>query len=326
MPPPETPRRGPEPLREGHPFRQWKTWTIPGTRLTVTGYSRSNDKTFFHLPELRCCIDGGLCEGRRVDTVFLTHTHHDHAADLEYLAGKETGVDVYAPAAAVGSIEAYVRAKRELNHVAPYEPALAAPCRLHGVRAGDAIEFGRQGQYRARVAPCVHKVPCVGYAFSEVRRRLTPGLEQLKAEMVGQGKGAEFGRRMAGLRKAGEQVEEQYEVPLFAVMGNTHASVFDQALWLFGYPVIFTECTFLHDGERERADRAGHTVWAALRPVVEAHPGTLFVLTHFSLRHSDREVVAFFVQARASLPADNVVAWAHPESHLPEQHQGRDEG
>ena len=37
MPPTETPRRGPEPLREGHPFRQWKTWTIPGTRLTVVG-------------------------------------------------------------------------------------------------------------------------------------------------------------------------------------------------------------------------------------------------------------------------------------------------
>src|SRR5262249_42554770 len=77
MKPAPTPRRGPELLRENHPFRQWKTWTIPGTRLTVVGYSRSNDKTFFHVPELRCCIDAGLCEGRRVDTVFLTHTHHD---------------------------------------------------------------------------------------------------------------------------------------------------------------------------------------------------------------------------------------------------------
>src|SRR5215204_4603351 len=106
MKPHDTAGRGPDLLREGHPFRQWKTWAIPGTRLTVTGYSRSNDKTFFHLPELRCSIDAGLCEGRRPDTVFLTHTHHDHAADLEYLAGKETGVDVYAPAAAVGYIEA----------------------------------------------------------------------------------------------------------------------------------------------------------------------------------------------------------------------------
>lgn len=314
----------PEPLRDGHPFRQWKTWTIPGTRLTVTGYSRSNDKTFFHLPELKCCIDAGLCEGRRPDTVFLTHTHHDHAADLEFLAGKETGVDIYAPAEAVGYIDAYLRAKRELNHIAAYDPKLAGDaCRLHGVTAGDPFAFGKQ--YRVRVVPCVHKVPCVGYAFSEVKRRLRPDLERLKAELTGQGKTAEFGRRMAELRKAGDAVEEQYEAPLFAFLGDTHASVHERNPWLFDYPVIFTECTFLDDAELARADRIGHTVWSRLRPVVEAHPHTLFVLTHFSLRHSDREVVAFFDAARKTLPADNVVVWATADSHLPEQHQSRDE-
>lgn len=326
MKPHDTAGSGPGLLREGHPFRQWKAWAIPGTRLTVAGYSRSNDKTFFHLPQLRCSIDAGLCEGRRPAAVLLTHTHHDHAADLEYLASKEGGVDVYAPAEAIGCVEAYLRAKRELNHAGRYDPALAGDCRLHGVQAGDAFDLGRQGQYRVRVAPCVHKIPCVGYAFSEVRRRLKPGLGQLKAEMVGQGKGAEFGRHIAGLRKAGEQVEEQYEAPLFAFMGDTHPSAFERADWLFDYPVIFTECTFLHDAERERADRAGHTVWSGLRPVVEAHPGTLFVLTHFSLRHSEREVVEFFERARAALPAGNVVAWAHAESLLPEQHQSREEG
>jgi ribonuclease Z len=315
----------PELLRDGHPFRQWKTWTVPGTRVTVSGYSRANDKTFFHLPELRCGIDAGLCEGRRPDTVFLTHTHHDHAADLEYLAGKETGVDVYAPAAAVGHIEAYIRAKRELGLVGPLDPAVTAPGRLHGVQAGDVIAFGKQGQYRVRVAACVHKVPCVGYAFAEVRRRLTPELERLKAEMVADGRTAEFGRRMADLRKAGEPVEEQFEAPLFAFMGDTHPTAFAHSPWLFDYPVIFTECTFLHDAERDRADRVGHTAWSVLRPVVVAHPHTLFVLTHFSLRHTDREVVAFFEGERATLPAGNVVVWAHADSHLPEQHQSRED-
>lgn len=318
------PTTRPELLRDGHPFRQWKTWTVPGTRLTVIGYSRSNDKTFFHLPELKCCIDAGLCEGRRPDKVFLTHTHDDHSTDIEYLAGKETGVDLYAPAAAVGYIEAYIRAKRELGQMAPYDPKLAYTGPLYGVNPGDVFAFGPQGQYRVRVAACVHKVPCVGYAFSEVRKRLRPDLEKLKAELVAGGKAAEFGRRMAELRKAGEEAEERYEAPLFAFMGDTHPSAFAQSPWLFDYPVIFTECTFLHDAERERADRIGHTVWSKLRPVVEAHPGTLFVLTHFSLRHSDREVVAFFDKERASLPADNVVVWAHPDSHLPEQHQSRD--
>lgn len=58
----------------------------------------------------------------------------------------------------------------------------------------------------------------------------------------------------------------------------------------------------------------------------EAYPGTLFVLTHFSLRHSDREVVEFFRLERERGGAghlDNVVLWAHAESRLPEQHQKR---
>jgi ribonuclease Z len=306
----------PVPLREGHPFRQWKTWTIPGTNLTVTGYSRSNDKVFFHLPELRACIDAGLCEGRRPDTVFLTHTHNDHAADLEYLSGKETGVDLYAPAEACGYIDAYVRAKRELNHVAAYDPALAGPCRVHGVTGGDTFDLAK-GRYRVRVVSCVHKVPCVGYAFAEVKRRLTPEMERLKGEISP----ADFGREMARRRKAGEVVEEMYDAPLFAFLGDTHPSAFEASPWLFSYPVVFTECTFLDDAERDRADRLGHTVWSRLRPVVEAHSETLFVLTHFSLRHSDREVVAFFDAARKSLPADNVVVWASGEGLLPEQHQ-----
>jgi len=58
--------------------------------------------------------------------------------------------------------------------------------------------------------------------------------------------------------------------------------------------------------------------------VVEAHPQTLFVLIHFSLRYSDREILAFFrrewEETRDARP-DNVLLWVHPESRLPEQHR-----
>jgi ribonuclease Z len=78
------------------------------------------------------------------------------------------------------------------------------------------------------------------------------------------------------------------------------------------------------DAEVDRANRVGHTVWSRLKPVVEAHPETLFVLVHFSLRNSDREVIEFFQweweEAKDARP-DNVLLWAHPESRMPEQHQ-----
>ncbi|MFF5264310.1 MBL fold metallo-hydrolase [Actinomadura viridis] len=312
----------PERLERGHPFRQWKTWTIPGTEFTLTGYSRANDKTFFHIPQLRCSLDAGLCEGRQVDAVFLTHTHHDHSKDLDFLASK-AGTDVYLPAEAMPYVKSYLRASAELNHGAGYDPTLAEGARLHGVGQDDEFTFGRRGHH-VRVVGCEHKVPCVGYAFSESSKELRPEYAELRRTLVDEGRGGEFGRLMARKRREGVQVEREVRRPLFAFLGDTHVSVFARNPWLLDFPVVITECTFLDDAERERAERVGHTVWSRLRPVVEAHPGTLFVLTHFSLRHSDREVLAFFRREREKAGAgrlDNVVPWVHPQSRLPEQHQ-----
>lgn len=312
----------PERLERGHPFRQWKTWRIPGTDLTLTGYSRANDKTFFHVPELRCALDAGLCEGRQVDTVFLTHTHHDHAKDLDYLATNRAGVDIYLPAEAVPYAESYIRASAELNHGAAFDPARANGYRLHGVRQDDEFTFG-PGRHQVRVVECDHKVPCVGYAFTQRGKALSPRFDELRRQLVADGRGGEFGRLVARAREDGVEVETETRRPLFAFLGDTHVSVFERNPWLFDYPVVITECTYLDDSQLERADRVGHTVWSRLRPVVEAHPRTLFVLTHFSLRHSDAEVLAFFQDewARRGAAPDNVLLWVHPESRLPEQHQ-----
>ncbi|MCF2533299.1 MBL fold metallo-hydrolase [Yinghuangia soli] len=322
--PPPTARPGlpayPELLGSKHPFRQWKTCRIPGTDLTLSGYSRANDKTFFHIPELRCSLDAGLCEGRQVDTVFLTHTHHDHAKDLDFLAAKAGGTDIYLPTAAVPYAESYLRASAELNHGAAFDPALAGH-RLHGVGQDDEFTFGRQGHH-VRVVDCAHKVPCVGYAFSERRKALRPQFEQLRRELADQGRGAEFGRVMAEQRKQGVEVDEEVRRPLFAFLGDTRVDVFERNPWLFTYPVVITECTFLDDAELERAERIGHTVWSRLAPVIESHPETQFILTHFSLRHSDREILDFFAGLVDGIPP-NVMLWAHPESCLPEQHQHR---
>ncbi|MGK5672180.1 MBL fold metallo-hydrolase [Micromonospora sp. URMC 106] len=320
-----TPADHPARLERGHPFRQWKTWRIPGTSLTLTGYSRANDKTFFHIPELRCSLDAGLCEGRQVDTVFLTHTHHDHAKDLDYLATNPAGVDIYLPAQAVPYVESYLRASAELNHGAAFEPALAKGHRLHGVRHDDEFTFGRRG-HQVRVVECEHKVPCVGYAFAQRSKTLRPEYDELRRQLVGEGRGGEFGRIMARKRAEGAEVDMEIFRPLFAFLGDTHVKVFQRNPWLLDYPVVITECTFLDDAQLERADRVGHTVWSQLRPVVEAHPRTLFVLIHFSLRHSDPEILAFFrrewKQTGTARP-DNVLLWVHPASHLPEQHQHR---
>lgn len=302
----------PERLERGHPFRQWKTWRMPVGGLTLTGYSRANDKTFFHIPELGCALDAGLPEGRRVETVLLTHTHLDHAKDLDFLASRDGGVDIFVPAAALPYVSDYLRASTALNRVAG-----AGDCgaRLHGVSAGQDVRFG--ARHVARVFECRHKVPCVGYGVAEIATVLTPEYDALRTSMVDAGRGAEFGRLVAGRRREGAVVDREVRRPLFAFLGDTDPAVFDENPELFDYPVVITECTYLDDALLDRARRVGHTVWSRLKPVVAAHPGTLFVLIHFSLRHGDREVLEFF----RGEGHDNVLPWVHPGSLLPESHQ-----
>lgn len=308
-------------LKQGHPFRQWKTWRLPNTQWDITGYSRSNDKTFFHIPALRACIDAALCEGRQPEHVFLTHTHNDHVADLAFLASRSPEVSLYVPAQALPYVEAYIKARRELNHVAPFDPEKANDLTLRGVTPGERFSIGKRDQYAVEVVACDHKIPCVGYGFSQRKSRLKAEYVEQKEAFEQAGDKAAFGKLMAQLRKEGVEVQEQVEEPLVLFMGDTHASVFSHQPELLRYPVIFTECTFLHETEEERANAKGHTLWKQLLPTIAAHPENTFVLTHFSLRHSDREVLAFFEALAGEMPLDNIVLWAHTESLLPEQHQ-----
>ena len=74
------------------------------------------------------------------------------------------------------------------------------------------------------------------------------------------------GKELGKLRKEGVQIDEEYNIPLFVYCGDTSASVFEQTPWLFDYPVIITECTFLYpDSDEvdllEKAEKDGHTHW-----------------------------------------------------------------
>ena len=104
-------------------------------------------------------------------------------------------------------------------------------------------------------------------------------------------------------------------------MGDTRPSVFKRNPWVLDYPVVITECTFLNEEDIALAHEAGHTHWTALKPFIEANPDTTFVLIHFSLRHSDSQVLEFFNVQNKDGRYNNIIPWCHNESALPEQHQ-----
>ncbi|MCP4138525.1 MAG: hypothetical protein GY754_46635 [bacterium] len=294
--------------------RQWLEWNIPGTGLTLVGYSRSNDRTCFYIPELKTGLDAGLYEDQQAAFLFLTHGHDDHVSDLAFFVKNK--IAVYLPESLKKYADSYLKARRALNRGVPFTPEMARPYTLHGVSPHEnEIEYGKENRYSVKIVECAHTVPCVGYCFTETIKKLKPEIEQLKADTWAQGDKEGFGRIMAKKRKAGIDVYNVETRPVFVYMGDTHPDVYADNPQVFDYPVIITECTFLYDTELETARRLGHTVWSELQPYVEAHPETHFLLTHFSLNYSNGKIIDFFKNLKQENPGKfkNITVWVNNE-------------
>ena len=169
---------------------------------------------------------------------------------------------------------------------------------IHPVVAGDTFDFTEGGRkLTVEVVHCEHSVPCVGYGVSERKSRLKDQYKGMQGKDIGK------------LKKDGVEVTEQVLEPLFLFMGDTSGSVFRSQPHLMRYPVIITECTFLHEEHRANAERTKHTMWSDLEPIVREHPSTTFVLIHFSHRHRPHEICEFFEE----LALANVVPFTSRE-------------
>jgi len=290
--------------RERNPGRQWKTLKFgPKNTLTLTGYSRAADRTFFYIPELRIGLDAGTCAGLQPEFVFITHSHIDHSKEVPWMALREQGVHIHCPEAVRHRMENFVRAEVELNSARDFDPSYMTDCHFVGVNPGDVVEFTKN--YRVKVIECQHAVTCVGYCFDQLKKRLKP--EHAK----------KTGKELGLLRKKGEVIEEEYWEPLFVFMGDTSIEVFERNPMLFDYPTIITECTFVPDASENleqmlaRCQRDGHIHWNQLEPYVLGHPKTTFILMHFSLRYKESELMQFFdgltKREENPLNLDNVV-------------------
>ncbi|TPX18477.1 uncharacterized protein E0L32_011590 [Thyridium curvatum] len=316
-------------------------WRLPRPhhQYVLTGRSRAAWHTSFVVPQLNLLLDAGLVvNSLRPKHVFITHGHNDHCLLSPAFVKREDPPDVVCPAEMAGVFDAYIAANSALNLGGAVDLGSRAPSPededededgedgedtpgsggsapssvagpgylhthvTHGVRHGDVVPLRRTKNISAQVFACDHSVPSVGYVFRATTHRLRPE------------HASKTGPELRALRQAGEEITAPATTPFMAFLGDgTAATLAAEPEWLRGgIPVVITECSFLHEEHRAQAARTKHTLWADLEPVVRKFPRTTFVLTHFSLRYSDR-VVANFFRDMADPPA-NIVIWADGEA------------
>jgi len=249
---------------------------IDAAGIAIEGVSIAGHESFYKVPGFHTLLEFGRAPDDTVGyaPVCLTHGHLDPAAGLAHHASRRTlqglpPARVFAPEEAVPDLEAWLAISHRLEnvdygvHVTP-----AVPGRTVALRNDLELKF----------LPGRHRVPTVGYLFSETRRKLKDEFLDLPGEKI------------AALRAGGVEVTRRVDAPLLAYPGDCGPAIFDAAPELFSARVLLIECSFLLPEDRDRARVYEHLHLDDFLERAGLFQNEAIVLTHFSQRYRPEEI------------------------------------
>jgi ribonuclease Z len=244
--------------------------------IPIEGVSIAGHESYFKLPAFRTMLEFGRAPEDTLGygTVCLTHGHLDHAAGLSHHASRRTltglgPARVFAPEEALEDLGRWLAACERLERV-------RYGTRLEAAVPGATVPLRRD--LELRFLPGRHRVPAVGYLFSEIRHKLRE--EHANAS----------GDQIAALRASGVDVTRREEIPLLAYPGDCGPSIFEAAPEILRARVLLIECSFLAPEDRARAHAYEHLHISDFAERAGLFENEVVVLTHFTLRSSAEEI------------------------------------
>mmetsp|Transcript_16396 Transcript_16396/g.37946 ORF Transcript_16396/g.37946 Transcript_16396/m.37946 type:complete len:332 (+) Transcript_16396:184-1179(+) len=263
----------------------------------IVGRSRAGDATAFAIPEFKWLFDcGTVVQEWKPRIIFLTHTHSDHVHFLFRYRDEDRPPTIYLPKKSVPLVETCMQAYAAMTDngyddedgqeekESTEQPANRVEYILRATMPDEEIFFTQGGnKFVARTLNMDHRIPCLGYNIFKLRSRLKSEYIGLPSREIGQ------------LRKAGVEITRVEEEPYLCFMGDTTTKVFEDYPEILNQnSTVIVECSFIDEKSRQRAETTKHTHWDDLQPYVASHPGTMFVLIHFSLKYSTLTLRRFF--------------------------------
>jgi ribonuclease Z len=271
---------------------------VDAAGIAIEGVSIAGHESFFKLPGFRTLLEFGRAPDDTLaySTICLTHGHLDHAAGLAHHASRRTltglgPARVFAPAESIPDLTAWLEASERLERV-------RYGTRLEAAPPGETVALRRD--LELRFLPGRHRVPTVGYLFSEVRRKLRDDLAD------------RTGPEIAALRESGEEVTRREEIPLLAYPGDCGPAIFDAVPELFRARVLLIECSFFAPEDLGRAHAYEHLHISDFADRAGEFQNDFVVLTHFTMRSSPEQIRAGFAALPPAL-ARRVVPFLPPD-------------
>jgi len=266
--------------------------TVGGVELRAV--SVAGLETCIEVPSWKLCFDIGRCPptAPRLPRVLFSHAHCDHMGGvIHHCATRDlqgmSPPEYWVPAPNHGDFLELLEVWRRLD-------GSALPCSVRPVRGGDRIELGPRRL--VSVFDVDHRVPGVGYALVERRRRLRP-------EHVGASS-----EQLRALRERGVVLDQVEEVVELAFCGDTTIEVVEREEQVRRARVLLLEVSFL-DGRvsPEAAHRQGHVHLDDLVARADLFDNQVIVVTHISARYRPDEVPRLLQRALPPGLAERVV-------------------
>ena len=250
--------------------------TLEAAGIPIDGVSIAGHESFYKLPTFRTLLEFGRAPDDTVgySTVCVSHGHLDHMAGLAHhasrrkLAGLPPG-RVFVPKAAIDDVQVWVAACERLE-------AIRYEIELLPAEPGDRVAL--RNDLELTVLPGCHRVPTVGYLFSEVKQKL---LDELAGRP---------GHEIAALRRQGAAVTRREEIPLLAYPGDCGQEIFEAAPQILKARVLLLECSFVLSEDLDRAREYSHIHLDDILARADRFENEAVVLTHFSQRYRPEEI------------------------------------